>query len=76
MERYNVYAALSDYRDEQGDWVKAEDAEALEQLNKKMLEVLTECYVHFLVKNPSERTITEEELLQKTEFIITKAEGA
>ena len=26
-----------------GDWVKAEDAETLEQLNKEMLEMLKEC---------------------------------
>ena len=57
-------------------WVKAEEAEALEQLNKEMLEVLKDAHNEILAMHIiyEGRDGSENPLLQQIKSIIAKAE--
>lgn len=67
-----------------GRWVEAKEAEALEQLNKEMLETLTDCLpqIEFAYQSgiefgiPKESAIMQdkEELINRIQSIIAKAE--
>lgn len=81
MKRYHIAiqhtysdTSLDITQDEKGEWVKAEDAGKLEQLNKEMLKVLTECHNHLASIDWGDRISGEDKLIEKIESIITKAE--
>lgn len=59
-----------------GEWVKAEEAEKLEQLNKEMLAMLKKCR-HYMASASTPSNIHHyREIDEQLQSIITKAEGA
>lgn len=71
MKKFDVWDYIHVVGREETQWVKAEEAKALEQLNKEMLEVLKRLKSNLVLENSS---VVHTEVYKQLQSIIAKAE--